>query len=106
MTISIFAAKPSITTNFSTGGGERENLEITGGSEDVNQGVAAQFFRRARYCLKIEEGNSARLLTMACVGSEFTARGVEEQALPPRPPPKSTAASPLSIFRPAPNFES
>ena len=52
-----------------------------------------------RACLKIERGPSTRLLALAGVGSTFTARCGDAQASPPWPPPKSTAAGPLSIFR-------
>ena len=54
-----------------------------------------------RACLKIERGPSARLLALASVGSAFRARCGDAQTSPPWPPPKSTAAGPLSIFRQA-----
>jgi len=54
-----------------------------------------------RACLRIEWGPAARLLALAGVGSAIAARG-DAQASPPWPPPKSTAAGPLSIFRLAP----
>ena len=74
-----------------------------------------------RACLKIERGPAARLLALAGVGSaswlpkplpvscrELTCATRRQSELcgdartsPPWPPPKSTAAGPLSIFRQA-----
>ena len=63
---------------------------VAGGVEEV---------AALRAYLKIERGPSARLLALASVGSAIAARCGDAQASPPWPPPKSTAAGPLSIFR-------
>ncbi len=44
---------------------------------------------------------TAGLLSVGGVGSAFTARSGDAQASPPCPQPKSPAAAPLAIFRPA-----
>ena len=54
-----------------------------------------------RACLKIQRGPSARLLALVPqrgIGSARATRCGDVQASPPWPPPKSTAAGPLSIF--------
>ena len=58
-------------------------------------------FGRLRACLKIQRGPTARLLALASVGSALIARCGDTRTSPPWPPPKSTAAGPLSIFRQA-----
>ena len=69
------------------------------GPGDVAMAGGVEEVAVLRAYLKIERGPSARLLALAGVGSAFTARCGDAQASPPWPPPKSTAAGPLSIFR-------
>ena len=69
------------------------------GPGDVDVAVRVEQVAVLRAYLKIERGPSARLLALAGVGSAIAARWGDAQASPPWPPPKSTAAGPLSIFR-------